>query len=105
MNVYNSPSDTSSAVMRASASRPLRAVHVGKYYPPHMGALETQLHVLCGERRKSVDLQVIVASDGLKRTDEVVDGVPVVRVPTLFTLASAPVCPRIVRRILAFHPG
>jgi len=64
-------------------------LHVGKFYPPHMGGIETRLRDLCGELRKSVDVQVIVASDNRSRIEETLNGVPVTRVPTWYTVASS----------------
>lgn len=78
---------------------PLRVLHVGKYYPPHMGGIETHLQVLCGELRKTLDTRVIVASDDRRSAQEVIEGVPVSRMATVFTLASAPLCPRMAAGI------
>src|SRR5258708_30568078 len=83
----------------AVARHPLRVLHVGKFYPPHMGGIETHLQALCGELRKSLQLRVVVASDGSEAVEEVGDGVALTRLPTPLTLASTPVCPRIVRQI------
>jgi len=54
-----------------------------------MGGIETRLRDLCGELRKSVDVQVIVASDNRSRIEETLNGVPVTRVPTWYTVASS----------------
>jgi glycosyltransferase involved in cell wall biosynthesis len=82
-------------------SRPDRpkVLHVGKFYPPHMGGIETHLEAICGELRKSVDLEVIVASDDRRATEDVVRGVKVSRLPTHLTLASTPLCPGMAGRI------
>lgn len=84
---------------QSTASTKLSVVHVGKFYPPHMGGIETHLAALCGELRKSVDLGVLVASDDRTATEERVDHVSVSRVPTILTLASAPLCPTMIGRI------
>jgi glycosyltransferase involved in cell wall biosynthesis len=78
-------------------------LHVGKFYPPHMGGIETHLEDLCGELRKSVDVQVIVSSDDRSEIEETLDGVPVTRVPTWLTFASTPLCPAMVARIRAYR--
>ncbi len=82
-------------------SRPDRpqVLHVGKFYPPHMGGIETHLQAICGELRKSVDLEVIVASDDRRATEDVVQGVKVSRLPTRLMLASTPLCPGMAGRI------
>jgi rhamnosyl/mannosyltransferase len=70
---------------------------VGKFYPPHVGGIETHLEVLAGELCKKVDLRVMVASDSHKDVRETVDGVRVSRVATWLTAASAPICPGMIR--------
>jgi len=84
-------------------SRRLQVLQVGKFYPPHMGGIETHLQDLCRELQKSVDVRVIVASDGHSGIEETVAGVPVSRVPTWLTLASTPLCPEMVARIRAYR--
>lgn len=83
--------------------RKLAVLHVGKFYPPHMGGIETHLAALCGELRKSAEVQVMVASDRRSMIEETVDHVPVVRVPTWLTLAATPLCPGMVARIRGFR--
>jgi glycosyltransferase involved in cell wall biosynthesis len=82
-----------------TANRRLRILHVGKFYPPYMGGMETHLQALCAELRKTVDVKVVVANAGKESTEEMVDGVEVNRAGTLFNLASAPVCPSMVQKI------
>ena len=87
------------SLKKSSGSRLLRILHVGKFYPPHMGGIETHLQTLCGELVKSFDVRVVVANDGPKWSDECVGGVPVHRVPTRLTFASTPLCPAMVGQI------
>ena len=77
----------------------LRVLHIGKFYPPHMGGIETHLQALCGALKASCDLQVIVSSDDRRSVREVVDDVPVFRVGTLLTAFSTPICPAMASRI------
>jgi len=77
----------------------LKVLQLGKFYPPHMGGIETHLQNLCGELRKSVDLRVLVASDDRRTAEDVVNGVSVTRVGTRLTLASTPFCPGLVAKI------
>ena len=83
----------------ARAREKLRILQIGKFYPPHMGGIETHLQSLCGELRKSVNVKVVVANNTPTESEAVVDGVPVTRVGTWFTVASAPICPGMVRHI------
>jgi glycosyltransferase involved in cell wall biosynthesis len=76
---------------------------VGKFYPPHMGGIETHLRALCAELRKSLDVEVIVANEDRARVEEILDGVPVYRMPTWLTLASSPLCPEMIPRLRAFR--
>lgn len=82
------------------SSRPrLNVLHLGKFYPPHMGGIETHLQALCRELCKSIDVQVVVANDNRHSTEEVLDGVSVSRAATRFMLASTPFCPAMVNKI------
>jgi rhamnosyl/mannosyltransferase len=83
----------------APASRAMKVLHVGKFYPPHMGGIETHLRSLCSELRKSIDLDVIVANDGNTAVEECLDGVAVSRLATRLTVASTPLCRGMVRKI------
>jgi glycosyltransferase involved in cell wall biosynthesis len=84
-------------------ARRLKVLQVGKFYPPHMGGMETHLQALCGELKKSTDVQVIVANSARSAIEEVLDSVPVVRVPTWLTLASTPLCPAMIPRIRGYR--
>jgi len=68
-----------------------------------MGGIETHLEALCGELRKSADVEVIVASDDRSMIEETLNSVPVTRVPTWLTLVSTPLCPAIVGKIRAYR--
>jgi glycosyltransferase involved in cell wall biosynthesis len=78
-------------------------LHVGKFYPPHMGGIETHLRDLCSELRKSLNVRVVVANDDRSLVEETLDSVPVTRVPTFLTLVSTPLCPAMVAKIRAFR--
>lgn len=77
----------------------LRVLHIGKYYPPYRGGMESHLEGLSNELNQLVDLEVIVANSGRRTKEEIVDGVKVTRVGKSFDLQSAPVCPDLVRKI------
>jgi glycosyltransferase involved in cell wall biosynthesis len=71
----------------------LKVVHVGKYYSPHVGGIETHLQALCGALKESMDVKVLVANDEPRDEDAIVDGVSVSRLGVQFSIAGAPVCP------------
>ena len=77
----------------------MRVLHIGKFYPPHPGGMETHLQALCGELKQAVDVEVIVAGDGRESIVENIDGVKVARLGNLLNFAAAPVCPQMVKRI------
>ena len=83
----------------ASGMNSLSVLHVGKFYPPYMGGMETHLELLCSELRSTVDVRVVVANSGWKSEIEILDRVEVTRSGTLFNLAGAPICPGMVRSI------
>ena len=87
-----------SATERTAGRRP-RVLQVGKFYPPHYGGIETHLQVLCDGLRDHADVRVLVSSDDRSHSLEVIDGIPVERLGTRFTLAGAPICPGMSRRI------
>ena len=84
-------------VPRAQAK--LRVLQVGKFYPPHMGGIETHLQALCGALRNHADVRVIVSSEDRNTVEETVDSVPVARLSTLLTAFSTSISPGMVSRI------
>ncbi len=76
-----------------------RVLQVGKYYPPHRGGMESHLEDLCGQLKKAVDLEVLVANDAFGTSEQLIKDVKVTRVGKLFNLRSAPFCPEMVRKI------
>jgi glycosyltransferase involved in cell wall biosynthesis len=83
----------------SGGSSRMKVLHVGKFYPPHMGGIETHLQALCTELTKALDLRVVVANDDHQRVEETLEGVALSRVPTRFTFAATPFCPAMVRQI------
>ncbi|HEX4595938.1 MAG TPA: glycosyltransferase [Bryobacteraceae bacterium] len=92
--------DRAPAKTGTPGSRP-RVLQVGKFYPPHMGGIETHLQALCGSVKEEVDLRVIVSNDDRRTVEGVLDDVRVLRVGTLGMAFSTPVCPALVSRIRA----
>ncbi|MGP0073347.1 MAG: glycosyltransferase, partial [Bryobacteraceae bacterium] len=103
MRETTSPSSLSDSFAAIPARRKLEVLHVGKFYPPHMGGIETHLEGLCQELRKSADVQVVVANDHRSAIEETLDGVRVSRVPTWLTLASMPLAPAMISKLRAFR--
>lgn len=76
-----------------------RVLHVGKFYPPHMGGMETHLENLCRGLAAAVEVAVVVAADGRRTVRETIDGVPVARLGTRLSAGSAQVTPGLAREI------
>ena len=83
------------------SDRRSRILHVGKFYPPHMGGMETYLQVVCRGVQHHHDVEVLVASDTPHDEIDQDEGIKVVRAGTMFTLASTSFCRGMIRRIRA----
>ncbi len=75
----------------------MRVVHLGKYYRPHKGGIETVVEAMCRTLAKSgVDVTVLVSSDTPHGSEDELDGVRVQRIPRLAELWSQPINPALV---------
>jgi glycosyltransferase involved in cell wall biosynthesis len=83
----------------AKGSARVRVLHVGKFYPPEHGGMESHVHELVSELRDSVDQSVVVASKTRQSSKETVDGIPVTRLGALLDFFGAPICPSMVKAI------
>jgi rhamnosyl/mannosyltransferase len=73
-------------------------LHLGKFYAPYKGGVETYLEGLCQYLAEAVQLQVIVAGEGARRA-ELIAGVPVVHLKTWKVVASTPLCEGMIEAI------
>lgn len=73
-----------------------QVLHVGKFYPPHMGGMETHLQNLCRELAKTHRVEAIVANDGPGSVTEPDGPVLVHRAGVKATFASASFSPGLV---------
>ena len=71
----------------------LRILHLGKFYPPVRGGMETVLQTLCRGELRAVQTRALVMNRSRKTTHDVVDGVPVTRVASLLTVGAVAVAP------------
>lgn len=79
-------------------------LHIGKFYPPHMGGMETHLQNLVSGICNHYSTEVLVANDGALRQVDHLDGARIRRVPTFGTLASMPVTPTMPYELWRSHP-
>ena len=73
--------------------RPIRVLHVGKFYPPVPGGMERMLQLLCEHERPGVDSRVLVANLERSTVREEPGGVPVTRLSILGRIGSVGICP------------
>ena len=88
----------------AGGVRRKRVLHVGKYYPPHPGGMETRLRSLCVSVTPWFDCEVIVANAERATRTETIDGVHVRRLATWLMLAGTPICPKMPWAIARARP-
>ena len=77
----------------------LKVLHIGKFYPPHRGGMETHLESLCQAMKHQVQLEVLVANGNRSECSEVIDGIPVTRLGTWAQIARTSICPKLVKAI------
>ena len=78
-------------------------LHLGKFYPPHMGGIETHLQTLVSGMCDCYSVEVLVANDHARRHVEYLDGARIRRVPTFGTLASMPLTPTLPYEVWRSH--
>src|SRR5882724_13415274 len=71
----------------------MRVLHIGKYFAPHRGGIETHLQVLSTSLRQTIDVDLLVAGDSRITERSLIDGIPITRAGSLFKFASTPFCP------------
>lgn len=79
----------------------MKVLHVGKFYPPYRGGMETHLATLAGELAREVEVEVLVSAEGRRTVRETVDGIPVTRIGTAASFASASLNPGMAAAIRA----
>ncbi|HUF17977.1 MAG TPA: glycosyltransferase [Thermoanaerobaculia bacterium] len=82
----------------------MRVVHIGKFYPPVLGGIETHLRNLAVGLKDRVDLTVLVASSGRETVRERPEGVDLVRLGQMLQVASAPLVRGIRRELQMARP-
>jgi rhamnosyl/mannosyltransferase len=71
----------------------MRILHLGKYYAPHRGGIETVVETLCRGERPAADTHALVLNRANKTIEETLHDVPVRRVASIATLGSVSVAP------------
>ncbi len=68
-------------------------LHIGKFYPPHKGGMESHLHDLVVRQAHAHRVGIIVSGDTWRSEVSELDCAHVHRVGRITTVASMPVCP------------
>ena len=71
----------------------LSILHIGKFYLPHRGGVETHLHHLVSHQSSRMSVEVVVANERPVTETEVLDGARITRVACFGSVASLPICP------------
>jgi rhamnosyl/mannosyltransferase len=71
----------------------IKVLHVGKYYPPVDGGIENHVCSLAVALASHYEVTALVFNTEARTTQEVIDGVRVVRVATLGRLLSTEMAP------------
>jgi glycosyltransferase involved in cell wall biosynthesis len=92
------------ALARMKLSKATRLLHLGKYYPPYRGGIETHLELLSRLLCQRTNLTVVVANDAPRSVRESVNGVRVERLARPLSVAGAPICPAMANAIRRANP-
>jgi glycosyltransferase involved in cell wall biosynthesis len=82
-----------SITVPARRTPPASVLHIGKFYRPHTGGMETHLSHLVAYQSASMAVEVVVANDRPVTQIDLLDGAKITRVASFGTLASQPLCP------------
>jgi glycosyltransferase involved in cell wall biosynthesis len=77
----------------------VRVLHIGKFYPPVRGGMETHLQNLCRGLEPFVDVDVIVGNTNSRTAHERDGEIRVHRMGTVATVKSASICPSMMAAI------
>jgi glycosyltransferase involved in cell wall biosynthesis len=82
----------------------MHVLHVGKYYAPYRGGIETVVEQLCrGLAGRGLSVTALVSNDGQSTVDEQIDGVRVLRLGRTAELNSQPLNLRLVPELRRMH--
>ncbi|MDD2707041.1 MAG: glycosyltransferase [Verrucomicrobiae bacterium] len=80
------------------------ALHLGRYYPPHVGGVEKVMQELCEGLAAFCQVKVMVNQMGCGGGREKINGVEVIRLATLLRVGGAPVGLGWLREMKGIHP-
>ncbi|OGD94589.1 hypothetical protein A3A48_00265 [Candidatus Curtissbacteria bacterium RIFCSPLOWO2_01_FULL_37_9] len=71
----------------------MKVLHIGKFYYPFKGGIETFLRQLSASLKEKVDIDILVANTNFTTITEVIDGIRVTRAASAGVFLSTPLCP------------
>ena len=77
----------------------MRVLHLGKFYPPARGGMETILELICDRTSADVDNTVLVANDTCSTSHERHGSVEVIRLPAVAKIGAVAICPTLPFRL------
>ena len=72
----------------------MKVLHLGKFYPPAKGGMETILALICERTAQHVKNRVLVANTSSSTVEERHGSIEVIRVAALARIGAVAVCPR-----------
>ena len=79
----------------------MKVLHLGKFYPPSRGGMETILQLICDRTSAAVRNTVLVANDNFTLKQERHEDVQVIRLPAIAKIGAVAVCPTLPFRLAA----
>jgi len=80
-------------------------VHIGKFYPPHPGGIESHVQILASGLSGFFHVQVIAAGEAMSTKVELLDGATITRLPTFGVVASLPLTPTLPLQLMKLDPA
>ncbi len=77
----------------------VKVLHLGKFYPPVKGGMETILELICDRTSAEVSNRVLVANDKFAGSEERHGSVEVVRLPVVKKVGAVAICPSLPFRL------
>jgi len=75
-------------------SQKISVLHLYKdYYPPIVGGIEKNINLICTSLKNEFDIKVLVSNRKCYYEKEVIDGIEIYKIGSLFRIASAPISP------------
>src|SRR6267142_5148490 len=84
---------------RFAPTRQMKVLHLGKFYPPVKGGMETILELICDRTSREVQSTVLVANSSWTASEERRGDVDVVRLPAIAKIGAVALCPTMPFRL------